>query len=364
MALLGSRIVAANADGQIIAIDTPSGTTAWVNELGPRDVKPAVFAQGSLVVVAAPGAEGRRYQALDPRSGALIWERTFAGAGGSLLVDQVPTADSLLVEQIGANGGIGSVTLLGRGNGKTRWSMAGRTVANDAERVYMADEDEVFAVERSDGEVTWRSPIAIGVRSQVNIYARGALAGDTLVVSSGDLVLGLDTGDGRPSWRQGLARGSAPTADTGTVTPLRASPDAPVPDVVVITGPSGDTGLNVADGSPRWYEERPNLLGSDRTRSTWVAVPGQFTVGTDDGSVTVYSAVDGSEKGTTSVGAVGGYDAYADAVLAWTTDGVVAVALDTAVRLWAVEDVTATDVVPSAEGFVVAGPDGISLYRS
>ncbi|HKY79976.1 MAG TPA: PQQ-binding-like beta-propeller repeat protein [Sphingobium sp.] len=182
-----------------------------------------VIANGKLYVIDA----GAHVIAFDATSGAKLWQTSLPaeGSGRALFGGGVSIVD----DKIFASTGVGDVAALSAANGSILWKKrpggplrGAPTLANG--HVYvMGQDNQIFALNQSDGEVQWTDSGTLQVTGVFGVAAPAAAQGTVIAgYSSGELTA-YRYENGRTLWGDALSRTSISTA-VATLTDIDANP--------------------------------------------------------------------------------------------------------------------------------------------
>lgn len=207
------KLVAADRDGLVKALDAESGKVLWSVNLG--DSEPALLSGGILIADGAVyiGTERGVLVALDEETGEQKWQ---ANIGGELLSHPAYDIDSGLVIVNSSNG---SLTAVGEESGQVRWTIPSEVPTltlrgNSAPVVARGGvmwgqaNGRIAAAQSAQGQVAWQRSIAVPkgateIDRLVDVDASPVIAGDRLfaIGYNGQLV-SLDILNGQLSWRR------------------------------------------------------------------------------------------------------------------------------------------------------------------
>lgn len=184
----------------------PDGSVRWSTSTGPAPTGEPVVAHGVVYV----GTFGDRVQALDARTGRLLWATTAGADPGR----PAPVGDTLLV----GSGGERSLHGISR-TGKPRWEASndqvygGRyfTCVAFAGMGVTASDYELVALDPADGSTAW----SFRFTDDGNQYSDPTVSGDTVYVRHGSTLYGLDR-KGKQTWHRRVEGG----ASVGTQSPV------------------------------------------------------------------------------------------------------------------------------------------------
>lgn len=205
-----------------------SPASAWSSSIEgstprARLASPPVVAGGKLYVIDA----GAHVIAFDANSGAKLWQTALPaeGSGRALFGGGVSIVDDKLF----ASTGVGDVAALNAANGSILWKKrpggplrGAPTLANG--HVYvMGQDNQIFALNQSDGEVQWTDSGTLQVTGVFGVAAPAAAQGTVIAgYSSGELTA-YRYENGRTLWGDALSRTSISTA-VATLTDIDANP--------------------------------------------------------------------------------------------------------------------------------------------
>ena len=182
-----------------------------------------VIANGKLYVIDA----GAHVIAFDAASGAKLWQTSLPaeGSGRALFGGGVSIVDDKLY----ASTGVGDVAALNAATGAILWKKrpggplrGAPTLANG--HVYvMGQDNQIFALNQSDGEVQWTDSGTLQVTGVFGVAAPAAAQGTVIAgYSSGELTA-YRYENGRTLWGDALSRTSISTA-VASLTDIDANP--------------------------------------------------------------------------------------------------------------------------------------------
>lgn len=214
------------AMGQLALAASPSTIwTASIEGSTPRArlASSPVIANGKLYVVDA----GAHVIAFDANSGAKLWQTPLPseGSGRALFGGGVSIVD----DKVYASTGVGDVAALNAANGAVLWKKrpggplrGAPTLANG--HVYvMGQDNQVFALNQTDGEVQWTDSGTLQVTGVFGVAAPAAAQGTVIAgYSSGELTA-YRYENGRTLWGDALSRTSISTA-VASLTDIDADP--------------------------------------------------------------------------------------------------------------------------------------------
>ncbi len=189
--IVNQQLMAKTVDGKLYALDLNKGEKLWVSDHGaPGLVLKAssspVLLNNDVVLV---GYSDGRMDAVDLKTGHVVWQRSIAYASGSSDVERLvdidadPITRGMTVFLASYQGYVGALSLT---TGEFIWRKPASTYKNivlNNDTVYMTDSNDViWAMNASNGQVLWK---------QVDLKARG-LTEPTIMGSN--LVVGDRTG--------------------------------------------------------------------------------------------------------------------------------------------------------------------------
>ena len=205
-----------------------SPATAWTSSIEgstprARLASSPVIANGKLYVIDA----GAHVIAFDAASGAKLWQTSLPaeGSGRALFGGGVSIVDDKLY----ASTGVGDVAALNAATGAILWKKrpggplrGAPTLANG--HVYvMGQDNQIFALNQSDGEVQWTDSGTLQVTGVFGVAAPAAAQGTVIAgYSSGELTA-YRYENGRTLWGDALSRTSISTA-VASLTDIDANP--------------------------------------------------------------------------------------------------------------------------------------------
>ena len=205
-----------------------SPASAWSSSIEgstprARLASPPVVAGGKLYVIDA----GAHVIAFDANSGAKLWQTALPaeGSGRALFGGGVSIVDDKLF----ASTGVGDVAALNAANGSILWKKrpggplrGAPTLANG--HVYvMGQDNQIFALNQSDGEVQWTDSGTLQVTGVFGVAAPAAAQGTVIAGYSSDELTAYRYENGRTLWGDALSRTSISTA-VATLTDIDANP--------------------------------------------------------------------------------------------------------------------------------------------
>ncbi|KMS61527.1 MULTISPECIES: outer membrane protein assembly factor BamB family protein [Sphingobium] len=182
-----------------------------------------VIAGGKLYVIDA----GAHVIAYDANSGAKLWQTPLPseGNGRALFGGGV----SVVGDRVFASTGIGDVAALNAGNGAVLWKkrpggpLRGAPTLANGHAYVMGQDNQIFALNQSDGEVQWTDSGTLQVTGVFGVAAPAAAQGTVIAgYSSGELTA-YRYENGRSLWGDALSRTSISTA-VASLTDIDADP--------------------------------------------------------------------------------------------------------------------------------------------
>lgn len=236
----GATAVVATYRGMLYALDSSTGNTRWVRDLGAQTVG-GVAISGDLLYV---GTKDKRLYAYDVQSGERVHEFKAAGEVWStpLIVE-----DTLYVTSLD-----GTVYALSLDLSETRWTfdgaksgIAGNVAVVDGTAYAGAFDNRLYAVDAATGAMKW------SVKGDNWFWATPVVVEDVVYAASLDgKVYAVRASDGTPAWDQPYDTGdtirSAPVVAGGGL--VVASRDARLHKLDLATGQAIDgTPLPIVD---------------------------------------------------------------------------------------------------------------------
>ena len=256
-----------------------SPATAWTSSIEgstprARLASSPVIANGKLYVIDA----GARVIAFDATSGAKLWQTALPaeGSGRALFGGGVSIVD----DKIYASTGVGDVAALSAANGSILWKKrpggplrGAPTLANG--HVYvMGQDNQIFALNQSDGEVQWTDSGTLQVTGVFGVAAPAAAQGTVIAgYSSGELTA-YRYENGRTLWGDALSRTSISTA-VASLTDIDANPVVDRGRVFAIGQGGRMASYELVSGQRLW---EINIAGIS---TPWVAGEWVFVVTSD-----------------------------------------------------------------------------------
>ncbi|MGH2759808.1 MAG: PQQ-binding-like beta-propeller repeat protein [Actinomycetota bacterium] len=207
-------VFVSDLDG-VAALNAATGERRWaVGSVGDDPtcvVEPAVADRSAVYVVATQRGEAvTQLQALEPATGRERWRFSWDGTSSCGSERSVAVGEGIVVVP-GAGAGDG-LTALNAADGRVRWHRELRgfpegppVVAGDSVYTTTAGGRYVYALDRDEGSIRWRSDLGPGARGPV-------AAGEGVVIVKDEGVVALDADDGSVRWRYRTAE--------DTVTPV------------------------------------------------------------------------------------------------------------------------------------------------
>lgn len=275
MATDGTNVFAGNLGSKLRALSPSDGSFVWsTGRSGDLSDSSPTVASGTVYV----GSGGGRLYAIDAGNGITGWAVNTNSA-----VVSSPTVHSGVV-YFGANdGGVRAVDSTGSIQWYTSLDAAVYSqpaVANG--RVHVTTTDgNLVTLDASDGSELWR------VETSADLGHTGVLESNGYVYLPADKLYKLDASNGNQAWTAsfGGPAGSSPTLDNGTI---------------YVGSSDGSVYAVNTDGTSAWISSTGGAVASDPAIET---TSGRVVVGSTDGSLYVFDASDGSEVGSTSLGA-------------------------------------------------------------
>lgn len=160
----GERVFVMSVDRAVHAFDAVDGRRLWVQQ---RPGEALTLAQPGVVLAyrnTLLAGQGPRLAALDPSSGAVLWEASMAAPRGTNEVERLADLIGPAVrigDRVCARAFQSAVACADASKGSVLWSrtVGGvNAVGSDAERVFGADaSDRITAWRTSNGDVSWTS---------------------------------------------------------------------------------------------------------------------------------------------------------------------------------------------------------------
>lgn len=205
-----------------------SPATAWTASIEgstprARLASSPVVANGKLYVIDA----GAHVIAFDATSGAKLWQTSLPSEGSGRAV--FGGGVSIVDDKLYASTGVGDVAALNASDGSILWKKrpggplrGAPTLANG--HVYvMGQDNQMFALNQSDGEVQWSDSGTLQVTGVFGVAAPAAAQGTVIAgYSSGELTA-YRYENGRTLWGDALSRTSISTA-VASLTDIDANP--------------------------------------------------------------------------------------------------------------------------------------------
>lgn len=182
-----------------------------------------VVADGKLYVIDSSA----RVIAFDAASGARLWQTPLPaeGNGRALFGGGV----SVLGDRVFASTGVGDVVALNAGNGAQLWKkrpggpLRGAPTLENGHVYVMSQDNQIFALNQSDGEVVWTDSGTLQATGVFGVAAPAAAQGTVIAgYSSGELTA-YRYENGRTLWGDALSRTSISTA-VASLTDIDANP--------------------------------------------------------------------------------------------------------------------------------------------
>lgn len=184
-----------------------------------------VIADGKLYVTDA----GAHVIAYDAKSGGRLWQTSLPaegrGNGRSLFGGGV----SVLGDRVFASTGLGDVFALSSADGKIIWKkhlggpLRGAPTLENGHVYVMGQDNQVFALNQSDGETQWTDSGTLQVTGIFGVAAPSAAQGTVIAGYSSGELYAYRYENGRSLWGDALSRTSISTA-VATLTDIDADP--------------------------------------------------------------------------------------------------------------------------------------------
>jgi outer membrane protein assembly factor BamB len=297
-AILGDpqTLVIGEGDGRVRGVDRPSGAERWTADTTRRGERLAVTPGGLVLMV----DRGRRYTAIDVRSGTLAWSADRLIVSPERLLVGTTEAVSVTADR--------QITGIGLAEGASLWEARLAPVGEVevvGDRTVLSDGDgRLVGVRTADREVTWETWLP-HVGRDVLIPAEEGLVRATTSRASFTL---YDPATGTVRWSQRVGTGSAtpPDADDGRLVLRRAltRPDPDYPAGIAVTA------LDAREGTVLW-----EVPGVDVDVPAWL--PNAFPTSVQ-WSATIPPVVEDGLVVEVAGGEVRGY-AASDGELQWQT---------------------------------------------
>ncbi|MBB3980386.1 outer membrane protein assembly factor BamB [Sphingobium fontiphilum] len=218
--------VPSKAMGNLSLSGSPS--TAWTASIDgstpqARLASSPVVADGKLYVIDSSA----RVIAFDAASGARLWQTPLPaeGNGRALFGGGV----SVLGDRVYASTGVGDVFALNAANGAQIWKkrpggpLRGAPTLENGHAYVMSQDNQIFALNQSDGEVVWTDSGTLQATGVFGVAAPAAAQGTVIAgYSSGELTA-YRYENGRTLWGDALSRTSISTA-VASLTDIDANP--------------------------------------------------------------------------------------------------------------------------------------------
>ena len=245
-ALGGSRVYAASADGQVVAVELNSGNVAWRVKTGSRITAGPFWADETLLVGSLDG----EVLALAAADGRIRWRRQMSSE-----VLATPRAEQGIVVVRTLDGRISGLDL---NDGSTRWTHetmvpsltlrgTGAPVLENGFAMIGLDNGKVIALRLSDGRLAWEETVAVPTgRSEVERLVDidgdpAILAGGLFVATFQGKVAGFDLRSGRRVWDR----------DTSSFQSVVASDE----EIYEVDDRSRVNALELQTGAVRWTQD-------------------------------------------------------------------------------------------------------------
>ncbi|HEX7876878.1 MAG TPA: PQQ-binding-like beta-propeller repeat protein [Sphingobium sp.] len=205
-----------------------SPATAWTASIEgstprARLASSPVVANGKLYVIDA----GAHVIAFDATSGAKLWQTTLPSEGSGRAV--FGGGVSIVDDKLYASTGVGDVAALNASDGSILWKkrpggpLRGAPTLANGHIYVMGQDNQMFALNQSDGEVQWSDSGTLQVTGVFGVAAPAAAQGTVIAgYSSGELTA-YRYENGRTLWGDALSRTSISTA-VASLTDIDANP--------------------------------------------------------------------------------------------------------------------------------------------
>jgi outer membrane protein assembly factor BamB len=227
----GKRLIFGALDDRIRALDRDSGELLWAWDSGFDTLASPGLLEGHLL---SSNKLGQVF-ALDPRTGAPLWERSLASTVTSSPAFTEDGAAVIVGERAG------TVTALSLDDGRPLWTFQTddsvlSTAAIHDGRVFVGSWDNhLYALDAATGEPQW------SWEAEANVTASAAVTQGLVIAGSWDWrVAALDAATGSPRWVTSLSRD------------VLASPITDGRTVVVLTEDGVAWGLDLWSGEVLW----------------------------------------------------------------------------------------------------------------
>lgn len=245
-ALGGSRVYAASADGQVVAVELSSGNVAWQVKTESRITAGPFWADDTLLAGTLDG----EVLALGADDGRIRWRRQMSSE-----VLATPRTEQGIVVVRMLDGRISGLDLK---DGSTRWTYettvpsltlrgTGAPVLENGFAMIGLDNGKVIALRLSDGRLAWEETVALPTgRSEVERLVDidgdpAILAGGLFVATFQGKVAGFDLRSGRRVWDR----------DTSSFQSIVASGE----EIYEVDDRSRVNALDLQNGEVRWTQE-------------------------------------------------------------------------------------------------------------
>ena len=288
-ALGGSRVYAAGADGQVVAVGLNRGNVAWRVKTESRITGGAFWGGDKLLVGTLDG----EVLALAATDGRIRWRRQMSSE-----VLATPRAEQGIVVVRTLDGRISGLDL---NDGSTRWTHettvpsltlrgTGAPVLENGFAMIGLDNGKVIALRLSDGRLAWEETVALPTgRSEVERLVDidgdpAVLAGGLFVATFQGKVAGFDLRSGRRVWDR----------DTSSFQSIVASGD----EIYEVDDRSRVNALDLQTGAVRWTQEgllRRNLSAPALSGRHVIVADGDgyvFWLDRGTGQITGYTRID------------------------------------------------------------------------
>jgi len=239
------RLYLVDKDALVYAMDSNGGKVQWKHRVGALSAASPAYEDGRLFVVTLEPGD---IQAMDPRSGRILWEKTLPGRsetsplvyGNKVIVGTEP----------------GTVFAFNVETGKVEWSIdtpdaVKGGVALDDGIIYFGNyAGELYAVNAANGEIKWQTGTQGSSFGRTGrIYSTPAVAFGRVYVGSVDnRVYSFDQDTGELAW-------SHSTGDWVYPGPAVAEVPGGPPTVYIGSLDQNFYALDARDGSVRWQKD-------------------------------------------------------------------------------------------------------------
>jgi outer membrane protein assembly factor BamB len=281
-------------DGLLRSLDTRTGEERWavaidsvITRLPQSDPKTRHDVRASAVTVAFGrlyvGTHGGRVLAIEPKSGALLWE---ADLGGSVLAAPSVSGDRVYAGSYG-----GKVVALDSATGRTVWSfdtqgaVTSTPIVSDGIVLVGSRSYDLFGLDAATGALLWNRYIWFSwIESTPAVHGGDAYVGS----SDAGKLFAFDVRSGRPRWEadvHGLAWGQPVVFDNTLLLGTRGAFGG-------IGHRASTQARDRATGRLLWHFpiERPKVLGPYGFAGSGVLAGDRFVIAAVDGRVFAFAA--------------------------------------------------------------------------